>query len=162
MMVKRKAKLERLRGVLGLSAADMTYEEMARFIGVGSRQRVQQLVVDAVDRLPQLAERLGVTGRRHPGRRLGDGHPIEPTDMDTAEEKRVPDPTVRARHIALAKQLLDRHGGRYPSATEMLRGGQGALYQYMRKYPSDFERLIREPRISAGRLRRKRRRRRRF
>lgn len=162
MMMKRKAKLERLRGVLGLSAAGMTYEEMTQFIGVGSRQRVQQLVMVAVDTLPQLAERLGVTGRRHPGRRPGDGQPIEPQDADTAEEKRAPNQTVRARHIALAKQLLDRHGGRYPSATEMLRGGQGALYQYMRKYPDDFERLIRERRIRAGRLGRKRRRRRRF
>lgn len=161
-MNKRRAKLERLRGVLGLSAAGMTYEEMTRYIGVGSRQRVQQLVVDAVAKLPELAERLGVTGRRQRGRRPGDGQVIERRAPGAGEQKRAPNPIVHSRHIVLAKQLLDRHGGRYPCATEMLRCGHGSLYQYMRKYPNDFERLNSERRIMAGRLHSKRRRRRRF
>ena len=72
-MIGRRTKPERLRVVIGLSAAGMTYEEMTRYIGVNSRQRVQQLVVNAVAKLPQLAHSLGVTGRRHPGRLPKDG-----------------------------------------------------------------------------------------
>ena len=67
MMIGRRTKPERLRVVIGLSAAGMTYDEMARYSGVGSRQRVQQLVVSAVAKLPQLAEGRVVAGARPPG-----------------------------------------------------------------------------------------------
>ncbi len=162
MMIRQRTRVERFRVVLGLSAAGMTYEEITRFIGVGSRQRVQQLVVDAVTELPQLAEHLGVTGRRHPGRRPGDGHAADGRDAENTEKRGAPHTSTRVRHIAAAKQLLAQHGGHYPGATEMLRCGQGALYQYMRKYPNDFESLIRESRMSVRRLHRKPRRRRRY
>ena len=162
MMIARRTKPERLRVVIGLSAAGMTYDEMARYIGVGSRQRVQQLVVSAVAKLPQLAERLGVTGKRHPGR-----HPKEDAESEVRREVDVGEPgtpraSVRARHVAMARKLLNQHGGSYPGATEMLRLGHGALYQIMCKYPHDFERLIRERPVSSARLHRKRRRRRRY
>jgi len=162
MMGKRQAKVERFHVVLGLSAADMTYDAMAPFIGVGSRQRVQQLVVDAVATLPQLAERLGVTGRRHPGRQPGDGHAVDVRDTENTERRNAPRTAARVRQIATAKRLLDHNGGHFLRATEMLSCGHSALYQYMRKYPVDFECLIRERGTIVGRLRHKRRRRRRI
>jgi len=140
-MMEQKSKNERFRAVLGLSAADMTYDKIASYIGVTSRQRARQVVVEAVAALPELAERLRVTGRRHPGRR-----PKEDREVATHREKdiakvRTPRPSVRARHVATARKLLRQHGGRYPGATEMLRMGHGALYQFMRKYPYEFERM---------------------
>ncbi len=162
MMIEQRTKDERFRVVLGLSAADMTYEEMARYIGVGSRQHVQQLVVNAVSKLPQLAARLGVTGRRQPGRRPIEKHETEVQCKGAASKPGSPYASVRARHIATARQLLDQHGGHYPSATDMLRLGHGALYQFMRKYPSDFERLIHERQTVIRKIHRKHRRRRRF
>jgi len=161
-MIGRRTKQERFRAVLGLSAAGMTYEEMARYIGVGSRQHVQQLVVRAVAKLPQLAERLGVTGRRHPGRRPKDDHEADAQREGATRKPGAPHASVRARHVATARKLLNQHGGRYPGATEMMRLGHGALYQFMRKYPNVFERLICERRAGLGQVRRKRRRRRRY
>lgn len=161
-MIGRRTKQERFRVVLGLSAAGMTYEEMARYIGVGSRQRVQQLVVNAVAKLPQLAERLGVTGRRHPGRRPKEDHEAEVQSEGATKKPGAPHASVRARHVATARELLNQHGGRYPGATEMMRMGHGALYQFMRKYPHNFERLIRERREGSAQVHRKRRRRRRY
>ena len=161
-MIEWKTRDERFRMVLGLSAADMTYEEMARYIGVGSRQRVQQLVVSAVAKLPRLAERLGVSGRRHPGRRRKEDHEAEMQRVGNSRKPGSPHASVRARHVATARKLLNQHGGSYPGAAEMLRLGHGALYQFMRKYPHDFERLIRERPVSSARLHRKRRRRRRY
>ncbi len=161
-MNRHKEKLDRLRGVLGLSAAGMTYQQIGGYIGVGSRQRVQQLVVNAVAKLPQLAERLGVTGQRHPGRRPKEDPEAEVDREGNTRKPGAPRASVRARHIATARKLLNQHGGGYPGATEMLRLGHGALYQFMRKYPHDFERLVRERRVGFGQVRRRRRRRRRF
>ncbi len=143
-MNKHQNRLERFSGVLGLSAAGMTYQQIGSFIGVSSRQRVQQLVVDAVDMLPDLAEHLGVSGRRQPGRRPIDKHEAKVQCKGAASKPSSPHASVRTRHIATAKQLLDQHNGQYPSSTDMLRMGHGALYQFMRKYPSDFEQLIHE------------------
>lgn len=159
---RRRAKLERLRGVLGLSAAGLTYQQIGGYIGVGSRQRVQQLVVEAVERLPRLARSLGVTGRRHPGRRSKEDHEAEVRGVGNTRKPSSPRASVRTRHMATARTLLNQHGGRYPGATEMMRLGHGALYQFMRKHPHDFERLIRERRVGLGQVRCRRRRRRRY
>lgn len=161
-MNRREERLERLRGVIGLSAAGMTYQQIGGYLGVSSRQRVQQLVVEAVARLPQLARSLGVTGRRHPGRRPKEDQETEVQRDGDTRRSGVPRASVRARHMATARKLLNQHGGRYPGATEMLRLGHGALYQFMRKYSDDFERLIRERPVGLGKVSRRRRRRRRF
>ena len=162
MFGKRKARLERLRGVIGLSASGMTYQQIGSFIGVGSRQRVQQLVVEAVERLPEVARDLGVTGRRHPGRRPNEDSDAELQREVLAKKPTSPRPSTRAQHLATAEKLLSEHGGCYPRSTEMLRTGHGALYQFMRKYPSDFELLLNKRRAGSKSVRRKRPRRRRF
>lgn len=161
-MIGRIKKHDRFRVVLGLSAAGMTYDEMTHYVGVTTRQRVQQLVVNAVATLPQLAERLNVTGRRHPGRRPKEDPEAQVQREGATIKPRSPQASVQARHVATARELLNQHGGRYPGASEMLRLGLGALYQFMRKYPHAFERLIRERGVGSVAARRKRRRRRRF
>jgi len=147
---RRKAKIERLRGVLGLFAAGMKYKEMARFIGVGTRQRAQQLVVEAVEQLPEVARRLAVTGRRNSGRRRTDAREADVPRAGNPQKSRTPLPSVLARHLATARQLLKQNDGHYPGATEMLRLGHGALYQFKRKYPHEFQRLIGARRARLG------------
>ena len=141
MTNKQAEREERFRVVLGLSAAGITYEDMARYVGVGTRQRVQQLVVSAVDKLPELAVRLGVTGRRKLGRRRK--REQAPTTRRTVKTSKRSAPRASSieKHLATARELLSQNDGRFPGATEMLRSGHGALYQFMRKYPRDFQRL---------------------
>jgi len=159
---RNQNRIDRLRGVLGLSASGLTYQQIGGYIGVSSRQRVQQLVVDAVALLPQLAVRLGVSGQRHSGRR-----PIEKSVEaihfeGNTRKNGSPLASVQARHVATAKQLLKQNGNQYPSATEMLRSGHSALYQFMRKYPHVFQQLISERQKVMPKTHGKRRRRRRF
>ncbi len=155
-------KMDRLRGVLGLSASGLTYQQIGGYIGVSSRQRVQQLVVIAVNKLPELAKRLGVSGQRHSGRRPLEKN-VEAINFEgNASKNSSPHASVQARHVATAKHLLNLNGNQYPSATEMLRSGHSALYQFMRKYPHVFQQLISERQKVIPKIHRKRRRRRRF
>ncbi len=161
-MIDQKTKVERYRVVIGLSAAGMTYDEMARYVGVGTRQRVQQLVLTAVAKLPLLAERLKVTGRRQPGRRSEEDHEAQGPRKNGSTKLTAPRGPVRTQHIDTARELLKHNGGNYPGATEMMRLGHGSLYQFMRKYPHDFEHLKAERSSIAGQRNRKPKRRRRF
>ena len=56
-------RVDRHRIVLGLSAAGVTYQRIAGYLGVGSRQRVQQLLLEAVQTLPALARGASNTPR---------------------------------------------------------------------------------------------------
>lgn len=65
-------------------------------------------------------------------------------------ERGEPRETVRVKHLADARELLNQNGGRYPGAAEMLKSGHGALYQFMLKYPHDFQLLVSENSASSG------------
>lgn len=138
--METQRRVDRHRIVLGLSAAGVTYQHIAAYLGVGSRQRVQKLLLEALQTLPALARELGVTGRwrRRPAENTC--APVEERAA-VAAKGRAPYPSAWSRHIATARRLLAQYGGRYPRHAELMRAGQDALYAYMHKYPSEFERV---------------------